>query len=201
MRQLDGRWLLAIALVTCCLISLRAVKRPAGTAKATLPADDWDIPRLVAHLIRLVVPDTGKEIARLTAPEQARLKPFRFTPDGPQLIAVGEETRTLYIFDLRAIREGLAELDLDWDAPPYPPAAALSNAPPPLQITVDLGLLVPEEEPRQAVAKYSLALAVMPNNPVAYLRRGHAYFQLNQWNQAIDDLSLALRRVEETWLV
>ncbi len=143
-------------------------------------------------IVRLVVPDSGAEIARLTAPEQTRLAPCHFTPDGTKLITVGVDKHNLFIFDLRAVREGLAELDLDWDAPPYPPAAALGNAPPPLQITVDLGLLVPYEEPRQAAVKYSLALAVMPINPVAYLRRGHAYFQMNQWNQASDDLSLAL---------
>jgi WD40 repeat protein len=72
-------------------------------------------------VVRLVVPDTGKEIARLTAPEPARLLPCCFTPDGTQLITVGLETKTLHIFDLRAIRTGLAELDLDWDAPPFPP--------------------------------------------------------------------------------
>ncbi len=143
-------------------------------------------------IVRLVVPDSGAEIARLTAPEQTRLFPCCFTPDGTKLITAGVDKRNLFIFDLGAIREGLAELDLDWDAPPYPPAAALRNAPPPLQITVDLGSLVPDEEPRQAVVKYSLALAIMPINPVAYRRRGHAYFQMKQLNQAIGDLSLAL---------
>ncbi len=40
--------------------------------------------------------------------------------------------------------------------------------------------------------KYSLALAFMPVNPEAYLRRGRAYFQLQQWRAAVDDLGLAL---------
>jgi eukaryotic-like serine/threonine-protein kinase len=64
-------------------------------------------------VVRLIVPDTGTEIARLTAPEQARLDPCCFTPDGARLLAVGEETRNISIFDLRAIRGELTELDLD----------------------------------------------------------------------------------------
>jgi WD40 repeat protein len=88
-------------------------------------------------VVRLVVTDTGAEIARLTAPEQARLLPCCFTPDGTQLLALGHETWVLHVFDLRAIRAGLAELDLDWKAPPLP---ARSTAPaPPLSIQFDLG--------------------------------------------------------------
>ncbi len=88
-------------------------------------------------VVRLVVTETGAEIARLTVPEQARLLPSCFTPDGTKLVAVGAETSALYLFDLAAIRAGLAELDLDWDAPPLPAV----SAPPalPLSIHFDLG--------------------------------------------------------------
>ncbi len=88
-------------------------------------------------VVRLVVTDTGAEIARLTAPEQVRLIPCCFTADGTKLLAVGAETSALYVFNLTAIRAGLAELDLDWDAPPLPAA----SVPPamPLSIHFDLG--------------------------------------------------------------
>jgi serine/threonine protein kinase/WD40 repeat protein len=88
-------------------------------------------------VVRLVVTHTGVELARLTAPEQTRLRPCCFTPDGTQLITLGIETTALHIFDLRAIRAGLAELDLDWDAPPFPPAAA-APLPAPLSIHFEL---------------------------------------------------------------
>ena len=52
-------------------------------------------------VVRLVVTDTGAEIARLTAPEQDRLLPCCFTPDGTQLIALGHENGVLQVFDLR----------------------------------------------------------------------------------------------------
>jgi hypothetical protein len=63
-----------------------------------------------------------EEIARLQSPEVGRLTPGCFSPDGSRLLARGDETGTMYVFDLRRIREQLAGLGLDWDAPGYPPA-------------------------------------------------------------------------------
>jgi hypothetical protein len=85
--------------------------------------------------VRLVRTATGKEVARLTAPEQTRLLPQCFTPDGSQLITVGLESEALHIFDLRAIRRQLRELGLDWSDEPLPkPADKVS--PPPLNVRV-----------------------------------------------------------------
>jgi serine/threonine protein kinase/WD40 repeat protein/Tfp pilus assembly protein PilF len=93
-------------------------------------------------VVRLLVADAGAEIARLTAPEQVRLAPNCFTPDGTKLVTVGYETGAVYIFDLAAIRAGLAELDLDWDAPALvakSASVARGAMPPPLSISFDLG--------------------------------------------------------------
>jgi serine/threonine protein kinase/WD40 repeat protein/Tfp pilus assembly protein PilF len=87
-------------------------------------------------VVRLVDPATGREAARLTAPEQTRLWPHCFTPDGGKLIAVGVESRALHVFDLRAIRAGLRDLGLDWSDDPLPPAAARAE---PLRVTVENG--------------------------------------------------------------
>jgi len=93
-------------------------------------------------VIRLVVPDTGKELARLTGPEPTRLSPQCFTPDGGHLITGGRESTEVHLFDLRAIRAQLKELGLDWDAPPYPPVPDEGKPArePPL-VRVDLGHL------------------------------------------------------------
>jgi Tfp pilus assembly protein PilF len=88
-------------------------------------------------VIRLVVPYTGKELARLTGPEPTRLGPQCFTPDGGHLIALGEDSREIHLFDLRSIREQLKELGLDWDAPPLPDAPRVR--PEPLQVEVPQG--------------------------------------------------------------
>jgi hypothetical protein len=69
-------------------------------------------------MIRLVVPETGKEVARLPSPEDGRLSRSDFSPDGTLLLAGGLEMGgTLYVFNLGLIREQLAELGLDWDPP------------------------------------------------------------------------------------
>jgi WD40 repeat protein/Tfp pilus assembly protein PilF len=81
------------------------------------------------ELIRIVDPDTGREIARLTVSANVRPVPLSFSPDGARLAVMGEETRDLHLFDLRAIREELQALNLDWDAPPLPPPPELPAKP------------------------------------------------------------------------
>jgi hypothetical protein len=94
--------------------------------------------------LRLVETDSGEEVLRLEAPEHTRLFPLTFTPDGTRLIARGTDTRALHVWDLQALRAGLVQLGLDWDA------GASFVSPPsvkgrekgidaPLRITVDLG--------------------------------------------------------------
>jgi serine/threonine-protein kinase len=88
--------------------------------------------------IRLVAPDTDEELARFPSPEVGRISPHGFSPDGRFLLTQGEET-DLHVFDLRRIREQLAELGLDW----APPARAEQTNPalaPPLQVErIDAG--------------------------------------------------------------
>jgi WD40 repeat protein/tRNA A-37 threonylcarbamoyl transferase component Bud32 len=88
--------------------------------------------------IRLVEPDSGKEVARLTGPDQAVLRPLAFSPDGTELTALSGAggSGLLYTWDLRANRAQLRELGLDWEAPDYPPPLA---ALPTLRVEVDLG--------------------------------------------------------------
>ena len=88
------------------------------------------------HGVRLVETATGREYVRLDATEGTRFMPQAFTPDGTKLIALGSESQALHVWDLRLIRQRLAEMGLDWDAPPYPPAVADAA---PLTVTVDLG--------------------------------------------------------------
>jgi predicted Zn-dependent protease len=96
---------------------------------------------------------------------------------------VGEDTRDhLYVFDLSAIRAGLAELDLDWNALALPAA----SAPPatPLSIQFELGdvLKLPQadalvgqaaqhvlnKEPAKALAALRQAVQVAPSHAQAH---------------------------------
>jgi eukaryotic-like serine/threonine-protein kinase len=102
-------------------------------------------------VVRLLIPDTGKELARLTAPEQALLHPHSFTTDGGRLITVGRESGALHIFDVRTIRTQLAELGLDWDAPPLPPASKEPLEP--LEVQVELGNFLQQAEADRLVTE------------------------------------------------
>jgi WD40 repeat protein len=95
--------------------------------------------------LRLVDVDSGTELARLTVPEQTRVGPACFSPDGAQLVAVGSESQLLYIWDLRALRAELKKLDLDWDGDDYPPAPPAAAGP--LRVEVDGGTLFPRKAP------------------------------------------------------
>ena len=70
-----------------------------------------------AGTIILTEAETGQELARLKGPEQARLGPAAFTPDGSQLVTTLIGRPYLRVWDLRKIRRKLAELKLDWGPP------------------------------------------------------------------------------------
>jgi serine/threonine protein kinase/WD40 repeat protein/tetratricopeptide (TPR) repeat protein len=144
-----------------------------------------------AGVIRLVRTESGVDLARLGAPEQTPLQPRCFTPDGTQLTAVGSDTLALHVWDLRAIRQRLAELRLDLDAPAYPPATD-SQLVPPLQVQVNLGKNFQFLPGGARIVRDSFALALNPFDVQSYLERGEQYAGLREWQKAIDDYSMVL---------
>ena len=88
--------------------------------------------------VRLVDPDTGREYARLENPNQDRAGFLSFSPDGTQLVTTKGDSQSIHVWDLRAIREQLVKMGLDWDLPPYPPAPKVDETQP-LRIQVELG--------------------------------------------------------------
>ena len=70
-------------------------------------------------IIRLVATESGKTLARLRHPAGLR-GGLSYSADGSRLFAQRMDLRGSYNWNLRAIRERLGELGLDWDAPPLP---------------------------------------------------------------------------------
>ena len=68
--------------------------------------------------IALVDLTTGRELARLNDPDGTGASQMVFSPDGTQLIATLSGQPQIRIWDLRAIRRRLADLNLDWSPSP-----------------------------------------------------------------------------------
>jgi WD40 repeat protein len=140
----DGRWLATSNPAGCHLWEVgtwRPARRFDPAQFAFSPDGRLLALNDVPGVIRLVEPDTGRSIARLTGPDPLGYYPACFTPDSTQLIA--GPNMALCVRDLRLIRKGLQELGLDWDQPPYPEPASEQDARP-LQLSVDLGMLQPK---------------------------------------------------------
>jgi tetratricopeptide (TPR) repeat protein len=117
-------------------------------------------------VVRLVNPDTGRECARLEDPNQDRACDISFSPDGTQLVACNGDSQSLvHVWDLRAIREELAKMGLDWDLRAYPPAPKSADVTP-LQVQVDRGELDTMIEAE------------------GHWRLGRGYLQSRQWDKA-----------------
>src|SRR5207248_6663928 len=67
---------------------------------------------------------TGRTVARLEDPHGDRASWQGFTPDGTQLVVVASFARAIHIWDLRAIRTRLKDMNLDWDWPEFRPLPA-----------------------------------------------------------------------------
>ncbi len=95
---------------------------------------------------------TGRELARLTTLKPVNPTLLVFSTDGTKLVA-GTNQKTALVWDLRRIREELAPMGLDWDAPPYPTVPAASNAagplPPPRPVRVVGEVIEPQARRRR----------------------------------------------------
>ena len=86
--------------------------------------------------IALVELATGRELARIIDPDGERAVDIVFSPDGTQLITILSDQPHVRIWNLRSVRNRLAELDLDWSPPPawgsaLPTTSDFEHPPPP----------------------------------------------------------------------
>jgi tetratricopeptide (TPR) repeat protein len=146
---------------------------------------------------------TGGELARLEDPNLDFSYPPTFNQDGSQLITVTiGNVKGLHVWDLRRIRRTLKEMDLDWDAPDFPPEPVIRPLARAAFVQPDLAALPPDWNPiapqldrdrwQGQVALFSLALVFQPVNPEAHFRRGYAYYKLKLNQDAVADFSRAL---------
>jgi hypothetical protein len=84
---------------------------------------------------------TARTVAKLEDPHGDRAGWMSFTPNGTQLVVTAPYSRAVHVWDLRAIRQRLKEMDLDWDWPEFPPPDPESQAARPPKVEVVLGEL------------------------------------------------------------
>ncbi len=138
---------------------------------------------------------TGRELARLTTLQSVTPTPLAFSPDGTKLVAATRQ-KTALMWDLRRIRDQLAPLGLDWDAPPYPTVPAASDAagplPPPRPVQVVGEVIEPQARRAAELAELNPRLAAKPDDAEALIHRGWLFTQQKKWREAIADLERGL---------
>jgi eukaryotic-like serine/threonine-protein kinase len=119
----DGRWLVNGTEDEYCFWEVGSWRpglriprnRRAGPGPLAFTTDGKIV--AIAHSVRdlrLIETATGRELATLAAPEPYPIRWLCFRPDGEQL-AVACAHGVLQLWNLRRIRERLAELGLDWE--------------------------------------------------------------------------------------
>jgi WD40 repeat protein len=143
----------------------------------------WMAVEVQRGLLALVEAESGRELARLEDPNQDAANSLVFSPDGSRLVTVSQsDSGMIHVWDLRAIREQLKELRLDWDAPPLPPAAQQRSRPLEVQVQFgnlaqgteagrlvgEAGRLVNEKKHAEALAVLRQAIQTDPSHAPAY---------------------------------
>ncbi len=135
---------------------------------------------------------TGRELARLTTLQPVTPTPLAFSPDGTKLVASTNQ-KTVLVWDLRRIRDQLAPMGLDWDAPPYPTAPDCERRPwsacPRRGRCGSIGEVIEPQARRAAeLAEMNRRLAAKPDDAEALIHRGWLFTQQKKWPEAIADL-------------
>jgi tetratricopeptide (TPR) repeat protein len=153
-----------------------------------------------SKILRLVETETGRTLARLESPDLCMVEGAAFSPDGSRLVVTTNDGPAVHVWDLRVIRRHLAAMGLDWDAAAYSDDDPAEPSVPPLPpLQVDLGPLAGHiqhfTEPAEALPKrYTARLKEAPDDAEAYHHRAHVLVDLNRLDDAVGDLTEAIRR-------
>jgi tetratricopeptide (TPR) repeat protein len=188
-------------------MSKRKHRGPVFAANAAIMAAYTEDGRHMA----LIASDTGRELASLTPQDSQTMSfPSGFSADGSELAAI-TSGHAIQIWNLQAIRRQLAEMGLDWEAPPYSERA--DPAPGPLAVEV-VGAEVlakfhkamalnnqawplvagPEERrnPARALELIQKAVELIPDNGLILNTLGVAQYRNGQYAVAVVTLEKSL---------
>jgi serine/threonine protein kinase/WD40 repeat protein len=179
----------------------RTIEPPPGLGDVVYAAFAPDgITLAIGHenrVVRLVDARTGDELAILPAPDLPAIDRLCFSPDGSTLACIVEAIG-VQIWDLRGLRAQLADMNLDWSLPAYPPpSAATPRHPIRARVVTTPPAAVKVATPRNVGLLHRLALlefltVVTPYHPEPFHQRGHAREALGRHQEAIADYGRAL---------
>ena len=132
----------------------------------------------------------GHKLASL----EVRAQNVAFTPDETRLLVLAKDEPHLFVWDLRELREHLAELQLDWDDDPYPPAPENPRgryATAPLTVLV----IAPPSGTEQdlKIAEYREQIRLDPKYALAHYNLGRALHGKGDVDGAIGSFREAIR--------
>jgi Tfp pilus assembly protein PilF len=190
----DGRWLTigGVGGAEGCLVDAASwQERRKLSGRARVSPDNrimvtYDAGEGQALLLSEV--DTGRELARLDEPDQTGFWDVVFTPDGSRLLVSSSEG--ILVWDLRRIRTELARRDLDWDAPPYPPAPVPTG---PLTVELDTGDFY-RLRPQRLAENFDRAVRAAEHIAARWFLRGKAHQKAGRYGEALRDLREAVAR-------
>jgi serine/threonine protein kinase/WD40 repeat protein/tetratricopeptide (TPR) repeat protein len=190
----DGRFLLADAAGSTLNLMRVGTWKASGELSGMASAFTGD-GRLLAvagkdGAIRLVLPDSGRELARLAPPELDRVFWMAFTPDGSRLAVAYPMAKTTKVWNLREIRRQLADLGLDWDGPPY---LINEKSRPPVSVRImGAGQVHPAAELVGELMSTGKALCRDLADANAHFRLGRAFARRAAWGNATREFDRAL---------
>jgi serine/threonine protein kinase/WD40 repeat protein len=110
---------------------------------------------------------TAHTVAKLEDPHGDWSTWHGFTPDGTRLVVASSYTNAVHVWDLRAIRTRLKDMNLDWDWPEFPPAPTGEPAAAPMTVEILPGDLVKpltrEQKAQRAIERSRRAVEADPN--------------------------------------
>jgi serine/threonine protein kinase/WD40 repeat protein/tetratricopeptide (TPR) repeat protein len=204
----DGKWLMTTS-SPCRLWAVdtwEEARRINGYGFSFSPDGRLLVVQDASKDLKLVETETGRILARLESPHQSTASWVTFSPDGSRLVVTTQDGPAVHVWDLRAIRSNLAEMGLDWDAPPllsHDDSTEDAQDRPALRVEVDFGPLEGYRKryqshleqftvsPEDLVARHTERLKAHRDDQDSLHQRAHALFRLNRFEEASADFSAA----------
>ena len=196
----DGKWLVTAESPARLweVGTWREVRRFSGQALSFFPDSRLLVVVDASKTIRLLETENGRTVARFESPDSFDPVQGTVSPDGSSLVVTTNDGRAVHAWNLRKIREHLANMGLAWNEPAYSGPDPASPASPPLPtLKVDLGPLAGHAQhfagtASEVLERCTTRLKSEPNDADAYHHRAHALYNLKQFEQAVADLTRAI---------